>query len=308
MPFGEELAAGVGGRTTAMGFPGTSDGLRQKFTQYERDNETGLDYAQARYYGNVQGRFTSVDPYNINMERQYEADYEQANKLLYRYITNPLRWNRYAYALNNPIRYVDPTGETDEEIVVQLNIVYDKDSIGTEEAAKKLTATTVADATKTYATAGIRLEVTYTAGSASTTDTSDVNQSITEGKKEGALNVFVSNDMKNHTGGRSDVNTGETFINYGRAHASTIAQAPEKNILAHELGHQFGVNNSSFGNFIRREYVIDGNNYLLEMGLTTVRTSPHITRGGILGPERPKIIKNPIIDVYRNGARRFAKN
>lgn len=50
MPFGEELGAGVGGRTPGIGFPGPSDGLRQKFTSKERDNETGLDYFNARYY------------------------------------------------------------------------------------------------------------------------------------------------------------------------------------------------------------------------------------------------------------------
>src|SRR5262249_40332973 len=60
MPFGEELGSGVGGRTTGMGFPGTSDGIRQKFTAHERDAETGLDFAKARSYSSLQGRFTSA--------------------------------------------------------------------------------------------------------------------------------------------------------------------------------------------------------------------------------------------------------
>lgn len=50
MPYGEELGAGVGGRTTGMGYPGGADGIRQKFTSKERDSETGLDYFKARYY------------------------------------------------------------------------------------------------------------------------------------------------------------------------------------------------------------------------------------------------------------------
>jgi hypothetical protein len=55
-PFGEEISAGAGGRTTGMGFPGASDGLRQKFTGYERDSETMLDFAQARFYKSTYGR------------------------------------------------------------------------------------------------------------------------------------------------------------------------------------------------------------------------------------------------------------
>lgn len=92
MPFGEELGAGIGGRTTGMGFS-AADGLRQKFTSYERDNETGLDFAQARYYGSTQGRFTSADPLLSSGE-----------------LHDPQTWNRYAYVLNNPLLYTDPTG------------------------------------------------------------------------------------------------------------------------------------------------------------------------------------------------------
>src|ERR1700694_4900877 len=62
MPFGEELPAGIGGRTTAMGFSNAGDTNRKKFTGYEDDGETGLNFAQARYQSPVQGRFTSVDP------------------------------------------------------------------------------------------------------------------------------------------------------------------------------------------------------------------------------------------------------
>lgn len=92
LPFGEELPIGVGGRTTGEGYAG-DDGVRQQFTQKERDIETGLDYFGARYYASMQGRFTSVDPLASSAK-----------------LTNPQTWNRYAYVLNNPLRLIDPTG------------------------------------------------------------------------------------------------------------------------------------------------------------------------------------------------------
>ena len=91
LPFGEELFAGTGGRTAAQGYVG--DSVRQKFTQKERDNETGLDYFGARYYESTQGRFTSPDPLLSSGT-----------------IFDPRSWNRYSYTSNNPLRYIDPTG------------------------------------------------------------------------------------------------------------------------------------------------------------------------------------------------------
>jgi RHS repeat-associated protein len=93
-------------------------------TQKERDVETGLDYFLARYYSSTQGRFSGVDRYDINVERQSIADDNQAEQTFASYISQPQHWNRYAYAINNPLKYIDPLGEA-----IELT--------GTEEERKK---------------------------------------------------------------------------------------------------------------------------------------------------------------------------
>ena len=98
MPFGEDLNVGVGGRNTVNKYSATTDNVRQKFTGYEKDDETGLDFAEARYYNNLHGRFTAVDPL-----------------LASGLSSNPQTFNRYAYVSNNPINATDPSG---------LNAVY----------------------------------------------------------------------------------------------------------------------------------------------------------------------------------------
>ena len=112
LPFGEEIPAGIGVRsgpcyTTALGslaqYPAaSSDVLTQKFTGKERDAETGLDYFGARYFSGAQGRFTSADPIIHPEDSELEFD---------EFLGNPQQWNKYGYALNNPLRYVDPDGE-----------------------------------------------------------------------------------------------------------------------------------------------------------------------------------------------------
>jgi RHS repeat-associated protein len=110
LPFGEELVAPAGGRGTALGYE-AGDGIRQQFTAKERDNETGLDFFEARYYASTQGRFTSIDPYNIVLEAQFATDTNKAQSQFRTYLSNPQRWARYTYALNNPLLYTDPQGE-----------------------------------------------------------------------------------------------------------------------------------------------------------------------------------------------------
>jgi RHS repeat-associated protein len=97
LPFGEELFAPAGGRSAAQGYA-SGDGVRQQFTNQERDVETGLDYFGARYFGSPQGRFTSPDPLL------------QSGR-----VATPQSWNRYTYVLNNPLRLIDPDGLMDTD-------------------------------------------------------------------------------------------------------------------------------------------------------------------------------------------------
>ncbi|MCI0558557.1 MAG: hypothetical protein MN733_08685, partial [Nitrososphaera sp.] len=94
LPFGEELAPTIGHRNAACSGYVINDKPRQKFGSKERDNETGLDWFNpGRYFASVQGRFTSVDPLLSSGD-----------------VYTPQSWNRYAYAFNNPLRFIDPFG------------------------------------------------------------------------------------------------------------------------------------------------------------------------------------------------------
>lgn len=67
--------------------------VRQDYTGYEKDSESGLEFAQARQYNSMHGRFTSVDPLNESGVTG-----------------NPQTFNRYAYVSNDPLNSVDPSG------------------------------------------------------------------------------------------------------------------------------------------------------------------------------------------------------
>jgi RHS repeat-associated protein len=304
LPFGEEIQ-GIGGRTAGLGY--VADNVRQKFTQKERDNESGLDYFLARYYSSAQGRFTSPDPRNVMLERQDAEDAEEGNALLKGYLQNPQHWNRYPYALNNPLKYVDPTGEA-EEIVVNLNFVYDKNRFKNEEEARKALTAHIANLNKVYGRLNITFNITFTAGKAADLNTDRLPR-ITEGKKEGSINVFVTNQY-GPAPGMSIPTRGESFINlYG------ISSVPlGGGIVAHEVGHQFGVGAKGVLSNIISDIQIELANFNLGVGgraaegidwVDDYRTATQVLTYGRFAqktiPRRPTTY-----DIYRVGARRFA--
>jgi RHS repeat-associated protein len=98
MPFGEDLYAGVGARESAnLKYGTTQDDIRQKFTGYQKDKETQLDFAEARYYNNAHGRFTAVDPLLASGKS-----------------ANPQSFNRYIYTNNQPLIKTDDSGKNPE--------------------------------------------------------------------------------------------------------------------------------------------------------------------------------------------------
>ncbi len=90
LPFGEEIWAGVGLRTTTQKYAST-DNVRQGFAMTERDETTGLDHTWFRKYESIAGRWTSPDAVGGG-------------------ISNPQSFNRYAYVRNDPVNLIDPAG------------------------------------------------------------------------------------------------------------------------------------------------------------------------------------------------------
>jgi RHS repeat-associated protein len=115
LPFGEELT-NQGLRAILPGYAAL-DGVRQKFTQKERDNETGLDYFGARYYGSTQGRFTSSDEFAGGPDQVgvFGSGDSEKQALPYADIANPQSLNKYQYTFNNPLRYTDSDGHDPQD-------------------------------------------------------------------------------------------------------------------------------------------------------------------------------------------------
>jgi RHS repeat-associated protein len=88
-----DAAGNLISRTRYEPYGGTASGVTPTigFAGHVNDADTGLVYMQQRYYDPVAGRFLSIDP--VTTDANTGAGF-----------------NRYAYAVNSPYKYIDPDG------------------------------------------------------------------------------------------------------------------------------------------------------------------------------------------------------
>jgi RHS repeat-associated protein len=92
LPFGEDPLTGTG------------ESEKHRFTTYERDTESGTDYAVNRQHQNANGRFMQPD--------------KLAGTIL-----DPQTLNRYSYAFNEPVDFFDPDGRVAWAVVALPGLV-----------------------------------------------------------------------------------------------------------------------------------------------------------------------------------------
>jgi RHS repeat-associated protein len=209
----------------------TAGANNYKFTGKERDAESGLDYFGARYDASSLGRFMTPDPLMASG-----------------HAGNPQSWNRYAYALNNPLRFVDPDGmevpadcakDNKCPIVVKLNVIYDKSVKWSAKDKQKLESQYLEKAKKDYKTSNIELKTTYSEG---TFNRDDGGYHMT-GLQKDSLNVYFSNSSGTDKAGTS-FNTpyGDVSIvdaSHLEALSTNLLWPLGTNTLEHELAHHF---------------------------------------------------------------------
>ncbi len=294
LPFGEELSAVVGIRSASNGYGG--DSVRQKFDGYERDSETGLDFAKARYYASTQGRFTSVDPLMASAS-----------------VKEPQSWNRYAFVQNNPCKFIDPTGtkELSAEdckkesrcVTINVNIIYDeyanKGAGLTDKQKAKFEKEQLQKMKDEYGEAFIHFEVAYSEGG--------IHRSTNKitGLKEGAVNVLVT------TGGLPGTGSDEmaAMLKSGHAVVGINMTGADEGLLSHGIAHHFlGHTTSPIGRAMSKYGGLPGDMFANLYGEAEVghaRTSLAIfgptygTYPNSLGPGQ----RMPITTPFHEGAR-----
>ncbi len=113
-PYGQKLKKEPG-----------SAGQKNWYTGKPQDPDTGLVYMGARYYNPQLGRFMSTDPVGFQEDNIHS-------------------FNRYAYANNNPYKYVDPDGENPKLILdFALNVAINYATTGEYDLLGAATATAI---------------------------------------------------------------------------------------------------------------------------------------------------------------------
>ena len=240
--------------------------------------------------GSPVGRFTTPDPLMASA-----------------HASNPQSWNRYSYALNNPLRYVDPDGldvpaacaeDKNCQIVVKVNVIYDNTVNGGRGLMKAerqaFEKVQLGKAKEDFGNSNIKLTFSYTAGSYTGEDGN--HQPQVTGLQADALNLVVSTATPNgHNVSGVLGGAATTFLNFTDVINGNYGPV-NSNSTEHEFGHQFlgdPFSNSSGGAFAHflqnmgRDLEIDTRNILQQAG-----ASQGAYRTG-LEPRRYAVPANP---------------
>jgi RHS repeat-associated protein len=91
-----------------FGTPHDYTGSEQPFLFSGKEKDaTGLYYFNTRYYNPETGRFITRDLYTWLPDDPRSPG---TSKTIKKWLMDPQRFDQYSYALNNPLRYTDPTG------------------------------------------------------------------------------------------------------------------------------------------------------------------------------------------------------
>jgi RHS repeat-associated protein len=218
-----------------------SDPNHYKFTGKERDAESCavgrcLDNFGARYFGSSLGRFQTPD-----------AFYKDSH------VGDPQSWNEYAYARNNPLRYVDPNGgkadvstncTTDNQNHTTCNV-----NVSASIAVYSASGANLSQPQLTAAAAQIQSSIQNAwTGSFTTQDgvtynvTTQISVSVAgseaDAMKSGAQNVIAINDNGVNTTGPNRNNFYVSGTDRGSWDFNDVMNG---HFAAHEFTHLLGV-------------------------------------------------------------------
>ena len=230
------------------------------FNAKEFDEETGMYYYGARYYEPRLGLWMSCDP----MQEKYA------------YITP------YCYTFDNPVKYIDPTGEDGEitgtgtekdPFVIKANYYYEKGSLneqqikGLNNAISEYNVRKIKndDGTKSY----VRFNISDEEVEEGKLTTAIMNDIITS---EGGQDIFFSNSL----GTRANEGSNNTDLGSANGYRVDINQSSIDNFVrnnhvdkdnlikwtyVHEIGHNLGLDHSDKTDIMSQMNVIfhDGN-------------------------------------------------
>jgi RHS repeat-associated protein len=161
LPFGEEIGAGVGLRTTTQKYS-QSDNVRRRFSMTERDDVSGLAHTLFRKLEDRAGRWTSPDPYNGSQN-----------------VASPQSMNRFSYVGNDPVNLIDPTGLVQCFNVVLITVLIDPGK-PPQEIGRRILSTFCIGETARDPSQRIFGETRFNPGANNITRTDRVTQRLTD--------------------------------------------------------------------------------------------------------------------------------